>query len=84
MATTFDEVFEEFNNAFRARDVPALLELYEPDARLVLPDGSVAAGTVAIGEALRTMVSLTESRLRVVPAADGSDHHHRPGGMDRL
>lgn len=56
MATTFDEVFEEFNSAFRARDVPALLELYEPDARLVLPDGSVAAGTVAIGEALRSLL----------------------------
>ena len=48
------------------------------------PTGLRTLEAATIGEALRTMVSLTESRLRVVPAADGSDHHHRPGGMDRL
>lgn len=56
MPRTFDEVFERFTRAFRARDVDALLELYERDARLVLPDGSVVAGTTEIGEALRSLL----------------------------
>ena len=56
MPKTSDEVFEQFDRGFRSRDIDLLLELYEPDARLVLPDGSVAAGTTAIGEALRGLL----------------------------
>jgi DNA repair protein RadA/Sms len=48
------------------------------------PKGLRTLESATIGEALRAMVSLTESRLRVVPAADANGQHHRPGGPDRF
>lgn len=56
MPKTFDEVFEWFDTAFRAHDVDKVLELYEPEACLVLPDGSVASGKAAVGAALRSLL----------------------------
>jgi DNA repair protein RadA/Sms len=48
------------------------------------PKGLRTLESATIGEALRTMVSLTESRLRVVPAADANGHHPGPGVTDRF
>jgi uncharacterized protein (TIGR02246 family) len=44
--------------AFNAGDVDALVALYEPDARMVGPDGSVAAGADAIREVWSGFVAL--------------------------
>jgi uncharacterized protein (TIGR02246 family) len=44
------DIHERVEAAFNARDADALAALYEPDARMVNPDGSVAIGREAIRE----------------------------------
>ena len=43
------------------------------------PKGLRTLESATIGDALRAMVSLTESRLRVVPTANRQSHDHDPG-----
>src|SRR3954453_3167223 len=44
------EIHQAVEDAFNAKDVDGLVALYESDARMVAPDGSVAVGTEAIRE----------------------------------
>jgi uncharacterized protein (TIGR02246 family) len=44
------EIHQAIEDAFNAKDVDGLAALYEADARMVAPDGSVAVGTEAIRE----------------------------------
>jgi DNA repair protein RadA/Sms len=43
------------------------------------PKGLRTLESATIGDALRAMVSLTESRLRVVPTANRQSYDHDPG-----
>jgi uncharacterized protein (TIGR02246 family) len=45
-------------DAFNAGDVDGLVQLYEPDARMVGPDGSVAVGHDAIREVWEGFVAM--------------------------
>jgi ketosteroid isomerase-like protein len=44
------EIHQAVQDAFNAKDVDGLVALYESDARMVGPDGSVVVGTDAIRE----------------------------------
>ena len=44
------EIHQAVQDAFNARDVEGLVALYESDARMVGPDGTVVVGTDAIRE----------------------------------
>src|SRR4051812_29457914 len=44
------EIHQAVEDAFNAKDVDGLVALYESDARMVAPDGTVAVGTEAIRE----------------------------------
>ena len=56
---TPDEINERFRDAFNARDVGALLELYEPDAIVVpAPDAPPKRGLAEIEGTLRALVAV--------------------------
>jgi uncharacterized protein (TIGR02246 family) len=48
-----EQMHGAFEQAFNARDIEALMALYEPDATLVPQPGAVAEGTGAIRDSLR-------------------------------
>ena len=52
MAKSPEENNAEFAEAFNACDGEALLALYDPEARFVMPTGDVLEGVEAIGQAL--------------------------------
>ena len=45
-----EQIHQAVEDAFNAKDVDGLVALYESDARMVGPDGSVVVGTDAIRE----------------------------------
>lgn len=51
-------IHERVETAFNAGDADALMSLYESDARMVNPDGSVAIGREAIGEIWAGFIAL--------------------------
>lgn len=57
-ATVPAEIHREFERAFNARDLDALVELYEPDAALIAQPGTVAHGKDDIGRALQQFLDL--------------------------
>jgi len=48
-----DRIYAEFARCFNARDMPGLLDLYEPDAVFVRGPGDHVTGRIAIREALQ-------------------------------
>jgi uncharacterized protein (TIGR02246 family) len=52
-ATDPEQIHGQFEQAFNAGDIDALIALYEPDATLIPQPGAVAEGTAAIRDALR-------------------------------
>jgi len=52
-ATEPEQMHREFEQAFNAGDLDALMALYEPDAALIPQPGTVAEGTAGIRESLR-------------------------------
>ena len=52
------QINERFAAGFNARDVDALVDLYDPDGSVVEPDGSVSVGTAAIRAHLERLVAL--------------------------
>jgi uncharacterized protein (TIGR02246 family) len=52
-ATEPEQMHPQFEQAFNAGDIEALMALYEPDAALVPQPGAIAEGEAAIREALR-------------------------------
>ena len=57
-ATTPQLLHDAFRDAFNARDLDALVALYEPDAVLVAQPGQVASGLDQIREALAGFLAL--------------------------
>jgi uncharacterized protein (TIGR02246 family) len=53
-----EQVDQLFEQAFNARDIDALMELYEPDAVLVAQPGQPAVGTEQIRAALEGFLAL--------------------------
>ena len=67
---------------FNAKDLEGLIELYEKDARMVTPDGSVAEGVDAIREQFTALnpydrVAVPESILELEPQNFATQHPHR-------
>lgn len=58
MATTPEQMHREFESAFNAGDMEALLSLYEPDAVLIPQPGVVAQGLDEIKPALQAFLDL--------------------------
>lgn len=52
------QINERFAAGFNARDVEALVQLYDPDGCVVEPDGSVTVGADAIRAHLERLVGL--------------------------
>jgi len=57
-ATSPEQIHREFENAFNAGDLDALLALYEPDAVLIPQPGVAAHGLDQIGPALQGFLDL--------------------------
>lgn len=57
-ALTPEQIHREFEAAFNAGDLDALLALYEPDAALIAQPGVVATGADEIGPALQAFLDL--------------------------
>lgn len=57
-ATSPEQLHREFEAAFNASDLNALLALYEPDAVLIPQPGVVARGLDEIGPALQQFLAL--------------------------
>lgn len=57
-ATSPSEIHREFERAFNAADLDALLALYEPEAALISQPGVVAVGLDEIGPALQGFLDL--------------------------
>lgn len=53
-----EQIHREFEQAFNAGDLDALLDLYEPDAALIPSPGVVAVGLDQIGPALQGLLDL--------------------------
>ena len=53
-----EQIHREFEQAFNAGDLEALLDLYEPDAALIPQPGVVAVGLDQIGPALQGFLDL--------------------------
>ncbi|ASN20066.1 YybH family protein [Arthrobacter sp. YN] len=66
-ATDARHLQELFLKHFSSGDLDALIELYEPDAVFVGPDGSEAAGKDAVREALQSLLSLPELSFTYKP-----------------
>lgn len=58
MANTPDQLHREFETAFNAGDMDALLALYEPDAALIPQPGVLAQGLDEIRPALQAFLDL--------------------------
>ncbi len=66
-----DRLFGEYTNA---GDLDALIELYEPRASLIQPDGSAATGHAAIRAALGELLgSNPRIQMKTVKMARGGD-----------
>jgi uncharacterized protein (TIGR02246 family) len=52
------DVHTAVEQAFNAKDLDGLVSLYEKDARMVTPDGSVAEGIDAIREQWQTLLTM--------------------------
>jgi uncharacterized protein (TIGR02246 family) len=57
-ASTPEEVIQLFSKYFSARDIDALISLYEPGATMVPQPGATVHGTSAIREALTQFLAL--------------------------
>jgi uncharacterized protein (TIGR02246 family) len=57
-ATVPEQIHREFEQAFNASDLDALLDLYEPDAVLIPQPGTVVHGRDQIGPALQQFLDL--------------------------
>jgi uncharacterized protein (TIGR02246 family) len=57
--TTPDEMYAEFAKAYHARDLDAIMSLYEPDAILMPEPGTLARGADAIREAQTGLLAIT-------------------------
>lgn len=66
-ATDARHLQELFYKHFTAGDLDALIELYEPDAVFVGPDGREAAGKEAVRGALQSLLSLPELSFTYTP-----------------
>ena len=55
-ATSPAQIHREFENAFNAGDLDALVALYEPDAALIVQPGAVATGFDQIRPALQAFL----------------------------
>jgi ketosteroid isomerase-like protein len=60
-ATTPDDIHRLFAERFRARDLDGLIELYDPEAVFLLPDGGSVTGAAAIREVLDGFLRLAET-----------------------
>ena len=58
VATSPEQIHREFEAAFNAGDLDALLELYEPDAALIPQPGVVVHGLDQIGPALQQFLDI--------------------------
>lgn len=58
MATTPEQIHREFESAFNAGDIDALLRLYEPEAALIPQPGTLATGLDEIKPALQAFLDL--------------------------
>jgi ketosteroid isomerase-like protein len=63
-APTPEEVIQLFSKYFSARDIDALISLYEPGATMVPQPGATVHGSSAIREALTQFLAL-EGRLNL-------------------
>lgn len=74
-ATDARHLQDLFLKHFSAGDLDALIELYEPDAVFVGPDGTEAAGKEAVRGALHSLLSLPELSFTYNPyfAAQSGD-----------
>jgi uncharacterized protein (TIGR02246 family) len=73
-ASNPQDVHSQFEKAFNAGDVEALVALYEADARLVPQPGQVITGQAAIREALQGFLSLKgRIKLETTHAIEAGD-----------
>jgi uncharacterized protein (TIGR02246 family) len=69
-----EDVHAEFSRAFAARDLDALVDLYEPDAVLVPQPMKVVRGRAAIREALAAFLAMdAKFEMRVERVLDAGD-----------
>jgi len=59
-----EDAHRQFEAAFNAGDLEALLDLYTPDARLVTEPGHIVTGRAAIREALQGLFAI-KGRMKV-------------------
>ena len=67
-------IHQAVEDAFNAKDIDALVALYESDARMVSPDGTVAVGQDAIREAWQGFMAMNvEMKIRTRFAVEMDD-----------
>ena len=67
LATDPRDLQEQFFTHFTSGNLEALMELYERDAVFVGPEGDEAIGTLAVREALKSLLSLPELSFNYEP-----------------
>lgn len=68
-----EHVAQAWSDAFRARDVDAIMELYEPDAIWVSDTGDVVTGLDGIREVMAQFLALDADYEAAAPTALQSD-----------